>query len=167
MGLEPATPVKGHFIAGETLQFGKVAVETIVTPHDGVDGVVFVVDDGKCRLGILTDLGHVFNGLEDIIGSLDAVLLESNYDPEVLLGSPYPERLKRRIEGIGGHISNFEAAELLLAAASKRMKWACLAHLSQDNNAPDLALKTHRRVLGKRLPLYVAGRYGATDVLKV
>ena len=50
--------------AGETLQFGRVTVETIPTPHDGVDGVVFVVDDGKHRLGILTDLGHVFSGLE-------------------------------------------------------------------------------------------------------
>ena len=114
-----------HFTAGETLQFGRVTVETISTPHDGVDGVVFVVDDGKHRLGILTDLGHVFGELEGVIGSLDAVLLESNYDPDMLANGPYPEFLKERIEGPGGHISNFEAAEVLKSSASKRMKWAC------------------------------------------
>jgi phosphoribosyl 1,2-cyclic phosphodiesterase len=49
-----------HFTAGETLRFGPLRVETVSTPHDGVDGVVFVVDDGKRRLGVLTDLGHVY-----------------------------------------------------------------------------------------------------------
>jgi len=156
-----------HFSAGEGLRFGKVVVETIVTPHDGVDGVVFVVDDGTHRLGILTDLGHVFSELEDIIGSLDAVLLESNYDPHMLATGPYPEWLKERIEGPGGHLSNPESAELLLKAASRRMKWACLAHLSEDNNTPDLAVETHTQILGKRLPIYVATRYEVTAVLEV
>ncbi len=154
-----------HFSAGETLRLGDVTVETISTPHDGSDGVVFVVDDGTHRLGILTDLGHVFNGLEAVIGSLDAVILESNYDPDMLVDGPYPDWLKRRIEGPGGHISNPEAAELLRAASPTRMQWACLAHLSQDNNTPDLALETHRRILGKRLPLCVASRHVPTGLL--
>ena len=111
--------------------------------------MVFVVDDGKHRLGILTDLGHVFSGLADVIASLDAVLLESNYDPDMLANGPYPDWLKERIAGPAGHISNFEAAELLKTAASKRMKWACLGHLSQDNNTPKLALATHRKILGR------------------
>ena len=101
-----------YFVAGETIKFGKVTVETISTPHDAEDGVVFVVDDGKHRLGILTDLGHVFDGLGDVIASLDAVLLESNYDPELLANCARPEWLKKRIAGPEGHISNFEAAEL-------------------------------------------------------
>ena len=94
-----------HFRSGQTLRFGKVAVETIPTPHDGADGVAFVVDDGRRRLGILTDLGHVFHGLAEILESLDAVLLESNYDPEMLTRGPYPVWLKERIRGPGGHIS--------------------------------------------------------------
>ena len=88
-----------HFQSGETVKFGKVVVETIPTPHDAEDGVVFVVDDGKHRLGILTDLGHVFNGLGDVIASLDAVLLESNYDPDMLANSSRPDWLKERIAG--------------------------------------------------------------------
>ncbi len=155
-----------HFVAGETVQIGKVMVETIPTPHDAEDGVVFVVDDGKHRLGILTDLGHVFDGLADVIASLDAVLLESNYDTDMLANGSYPEWLKERIVGPAGHISNVEAAELLLAA-SKRMKWACLGHLSHDNNTPELALATHRTILGDRLPLFLATRYEASGVMEI
>jgi phosphoribosyl 1,2-cyclic phosphodiesterase len=156
-----------HFQAGETVKFGKVVVETIPTPHDAEDGVVFVVDDGKHRLGILTDLGRVFAGLGDVIASLDAVLLESNYDPDLLANCSRPEWLKERISGLAGHISNFEAAELLLGSASKRMKWACLGHLSEDTNTPDLALATHRKILGDRLPLFMATRYEASGVMEI
>jgi len=156
-----------HFAAGDTVKFGKVTVETIPTPHDAEDGVVFVVDDGKQRLGIMTDLGHVFNGLSDVVASLDAVLLESNYDPDMLASGPRPEWLKKRITGPEGHISNLEAAELLNTAASSRMKWGCLGHLSQDNNTTELALDTHRKVLGNRLPLFVASRYEVSKVMEI
>ena len=159
-----------YFAAGETVKFGKVTVETIRTPHDAEDGVVFVVDDGKHRLGIMTDLGHVFDGLGDVVASLDAVLLESNYDPELLANCSRPEWLKKRIAGPEGHISNFEAAELLNAAASTRMQWACLGHLSEENNTPKLALDTHRKILGvvrDRLPLSVASRYEVSAVMEI
>lgn len=155
------------FDAGSSLHFGDVTVETIPTPHDGVDGVAFVVDDGCCRLGVLTDLGHVFPALADAVSSLDAMLLESNYDPQMLAQGRYPAFLKQRIRGPGGHLSNFEAAELVLARAGDRLRWACLGHLSQDNNRPELALGTWRQVLGDRLPLHVAGRYGVSPVMHV
>lgn len=156
-----------HFSAGETLRFDGVSVETIPTPHDGADGAVFVVDDGRHRLGILTDLGHVFADLPGVVASLDAVVLESNYDPDMLADGFYPDFLKERVEGPGGHISNFEAAEVLKSNASKRMQWACLAHLSEDNNTPALAVKTHRRILGKRMPIFVATRYETSDVMRI
>ena len=156
-----------YFAAGEKIQFGEVTVETMSTPHNGADGVVFVVDDGKHRLGIMTDLGHVFDGLGDVIASLDAALLESNYDPEMLANCRRPEWLKERIAGPGGHISNFDAAELLLASASKRMKWACLGHLSHDTNTLELALATQRNILGDRLPLFLATRYEVSGVMEI
>jgi phosphoribosyl 1,2-cyclic phosphodiesterase len=156
-----------HFQAGDKVRFGTVTVETVPTPHDAEDGVVFVVDDGKHRLGILTDLGHVFSGLGDVIASLDAVLLESNYDPEMLASGSRPQWLKDRITGPAGHISNFEAAELLLVSASQRLKWACLGHLSGDNNTPKLSLATNRKILGERLPLFVATRYEASEIIAI
>ena len=110
--------------------------------------------------GILTDLGHVFADLADIVASLDAVLLESNYDPQMLAEGPYPRWLQQRIVGPGGHLSNVEAAEVLHGSATKRVRWVCLAHLSQDNNTAAVALATHRRILGDRLPIEVASRYG-------
>lgn len=156
-----------HFTAGSQLQLGDVTVETISTPHDGVDGVAFVVDDGTHRFGILTDLGYVFTGLREAVGTLDAVLIESNYDPDLLTSGPYPEFLKARIRGLGGHLSNIESARLLSDAADGRLQWACLGHLSEQNNDPELVLNAHRRTLGSRLPLHVASRYTASEVLEI
>ena len=85
----------------------------------------------------------------------------------MLANGSYPDWLKERIAGPAGHISNVEAAELLLTAASKRMRWACLGHLSQDNNTPKLALATHRKLLGDRMPLFVATRSEVSNVMEV
>jgi phosphoribosyl 1,2-cyclic phosphodiesterase len=109
---------------------------------------VIVADDGKHRFGILTDLGRLFSGLGDLIATLDAVRLESNYDPDMFANGPYPESLNKRIEGPGGHISNFEAAEVLKASASKRMKWPCLAHLS-DKRYPPMTDADYERAAGR------------------
>ncbi|MEW6365541.1 MAG: MBL fold metallo-hydrolase [Acidobacteriota bacterium] len=149
------------FRAGQALQFGSVRVETVPTPHDGADGVACVIEACGKRLGILTDLGHVFYELPGVVSSLDAVFIESNYDPEMLERGSYPDWLKRRIVGPRGHISNIEAAELLRSSAGRRMKWACLSHLSGENNEPSVAMDEHRSVLGSPFPIYVASRYEA------
>jgi phosphoribosyl 1,2-cyclic phosphodiesterase len=157
-----------HFRSSDKLRFGDVTVHAIPTPHDSVDGSAFVVEAGTKRLGVFTDLGHVFKDLVHLIASLDAVFLESNYDPTMLAAGPYPAYLKQRIKGPKGHLSNQEAAELLCRAAeSNRLQWACLAHLSEQNNHPDIALKTHREVMAGCVPLYVADRYRATKILTV
>jgi len=155
-----------HFEAGQSVRIGAVEVHTVRTPHDCVDGVAFVVEGEGKRLGILTDLGHVFGGLGEVVGSLDAAFIESNYDVGMLERGRYPAFLKRRIRGQGGHLSNVESAELVRRWGG-RLKWACLAHLSQDNNRPDVALATHRKVLGCELRLMVASRHGRTEVLEV
>lgn len=156
-----------HYEAGARLQFGQVTVETIPTPHDCADGVAFVVDDGTHRAGILTDLGHPFDALDDVVRSLDAVLLESNYDPELLANSSYPYFLQQRIAGPQGHLSNVEAAELLDRSASPRLKWACLAHLSEHNNEPRLAVETHEQIAGRRFKFHVASQRRASPVFEV
>ena len=156
-----------HFRSGSSIRIGGVTVQTVPTPHDGQDGTVFVVDDGNRRLGIMTDLGHVFRDLGRLIASCDAVLLESNYDPLMLAGGRYPRYLKERIKGPRGHISNREAAELLAGAAGSRLRLAVLGHLSEENNSPAVALRTHREVLGESLPLCIAGRYAVSDVMDI
>ena len=155
------------FVSGESIQMGELAVESIRTPHDSVDGVAFVLDDGVSRIGIFTDLGHIFTGLNEALATLDAVVIESNYDPQMLENGLYPEHLKQRIRGPGGHLSNEESAELLSQVDRGRLQWACLAHLSEKNNCPEVALNTHRELLGDQFPLYVASRYQQSECMKV
>jgi phosphoribosyl 1,2-cyclic phosphodiesterase len=156
-----------HFRAGETISLKHLSIETIRTPHDAVDGVAFVIDDGTRRFGLLTDLGHVFAELRQVLGTLDAILLESNYDVGMLARGPYPEFLKSRISGQAGHISNLDAAELLRDHASPQLQWACLAHLSDENNDPQVAVRTHRQILGDSLPIECADRQVASQLMHV
>ena len=155
-----------YFRAGQRLRFDGVTVHTIPTPHDAADGVAFVVEHDGRRLGILTDLGHPFAALGRKLPTLDAAYLESNYDPEMLETGPYPRPLKERIRGGRGHLSNHQAADLVRSAGTK-LQWVALAHLSEQNNDPDLALDTHRRRVGRQLPLHLASRYDVSDVMEV
>jgi phosphoribosyl 1,2-cyclic phosphodiesterase len=151
--------------AGDTLRIGSIKVETVPTPHDAVDGVAFVIDEGRYRVGVLTDLGHVFDQLGSVVESLHAVFLESNYDPDMLATGGYPLSLQQRIQGPAGHLSNLESAELLRASGRKRLKWACLAHLSENNNSPGVAIETHRTVGGHPFPVHAALRDTVTEAL--
>lgn len=154
-----------YFRSGDLLDFGGVSVRTIPTPHDGADGAVFVIAANGKRLGIMTDLGHVFDDLLTAIPTLDAIFIESNYDPEMLDRGSYPYYLKRRIKGPGGHISNHEAAELIRTGTS--LRWACLSHLSEHNNNPHKALQTHREIVPESLTLYTASRYNASAMFSL
>lgn len=161
-------PLRGmnYFTSGQTLQFKNVLVHTIATPHDAADGVGFVIEHAGKRLGILTDLGHPFEGLKELLASLDAVYLESSYDPEMLQAGPYPFHVKQRIVGPHGHLSNYESADLL-SHAGRRLEWAALSHLSAVNNAPPVAMETHQKIVGKSLPLYIASRDHVGDILHI
>lgn len=155
------------FEAGRTLDFGAVTVRTIPTPHDGIDAVCFVVEhDGK-KLGVFTDLGHPFSALGNALAEVDAMYLESNYDPEMLRAGRYTESLKRRIAGAGGHLSNGEAAALAGHRISTKLKWIAVAHLSEENNRPEIALAAHRKKVGTMLPLHVASRHAVGELLEV
>ena len=154
-----------HFESGQTLRFGRTSVHTIPTPHDGVDGVAFVVENGKKRLGIFTDLGHVFDGLDEWLKTVDIAFLESNYDPQLLRSGDYPVWLKNRITGQGGHLSNAQAAELA-RRCSQKLKALALAHLSEHNNTPELALKLAQTQADGKYQVTVAPRFGPSPILK-
>ncbi len=155
-----------HFNAGQMLSFGRTKVHTLPTPHDGVDGVAFVVEKGSKRLGIFTDLGHVFEELPEWLDSVDAAFLESNYDPQLLQTGDYPAWLKKRIVGQRGHLSNPEAATLARQCCG-RLKKLFLAHLSEHNNTPELALKLAQTKADGKYQVELAPRFGPGPVLKV
>jgi len=155
------------FRAGERLCFNNnVMVETLPTPHDAADGVGFIIDDGSIRFGILTDLGHVFPELERVFPTLDGVLIESNYDPRMLNENEnYPTWLKNRIRGQNGHLSNHDTASLIKKAGT-RLRVACLGHLSQENNTPELALEPYQAkgLFKWSFPVRVASRFECVEI---
>lgn len=156
-----------YFESGDTLIFGGAKVYTVRTPHDAADGVAFVIECDRRRLGIFTDLGHPFGGLQDVLESVDAAYLECNYDPEMLETGSYPELLKSRIRGGAGHLSNDESATLLRACGRKLPKWVAVSHLSQENNRPELAVSAQHSAIGRDYPVYHASRYDVSEVWSV
>lgn len=147
-----------YFQAGDVITIGDVRVYTFRTPHDAADGVVFVVEHDNRRLGIFTDLGHVFPGLDELVAGVDAAYLESNYDVTMLLDGPYPYYLKERITGSGGHLSNTDSAKLVKRIAGRRHAWIALSHLSEQNNHPEIALNEHAECVGRDFPFSISSR---------
>jgi len=156
-----------YFRSGDVLTFANVAVHTVPTPHDAADGVAFVVACEGRRLGILTDLGHPFAGLQSLLEDVDAAYLECNYDPDMLECGSYPLYLKRRISGAGGHLSNAESAELLRACGRHKPRWTAVAHLSAENNRPQLAVEAQHRAVGESYPVHHACRDSCSALLTV
>ncbi|MCD6673126.1 MAG: MBL fold metallo-hydrolase [Burkholderiaceae bacterium] len=115
-------------------------VDPVAVPHDAREPVQYVLDDGSVRLGVLTDLGHGSAHVVRALSRLDALVLECNHDPGLLEANRrYTAALKRRIGGQWGHLSNIEAARILAAVDRSRLRIVVAAHLSRQNNRPDLA----------------------------
>lgn len=120
-------------------------------PHDANDCRAFVLTDDAsgARVGIVLDAGHVPEGLAQFLEKLDLLVLESNHDTELLANGPYPWPLKQRISGGQGHLSNIVAAELAVAVSHRGLRSVILAHLSETNNTPELAVGATRDALRK------------------
>ena len=143
--VETVRPGSGLMAAGFKFDF-------IPTPHDGAEPVMVTIERNGKRCGVLTDLGHPFAGLGDILGSLDFVFFESNYDPDMLASNHrYPLPLKARIRGQHGHLSNAEAAEMIGGLPGERLRRVVLSHLSQENNRPELAQACFSSLAAERI----------------
>jgi len=146
-------PVNGirTFRPGASLQLAGFTIQTLPTPHDGAEPAALVLEHGGVRCGVLTDLGHAFPALQEVLGSLHLAILESNHDPEMLARGPYPAWLQRRIRSDHGHLSNAEAAHLVRDHAGPDLRALLLAHLSAENNEPACALRTVQRLAADRI----------------
>lgn len=145
---EKMPPIWRFIDPGKTFEIGGVQVTPFAVPHDAREPVQFVFDDGRHRLGVVTDLGfpsaHVVHSLQ----RLDALVLECNHDESMLERSAYPWSLKKRITGDYGHLSNDAAADLLAAIDHSRLRHVLAAHLSRQNNRPELAQAALARAWG-------------------
>ena len=124
--------------AGERVAIGGMEVQPFTVPHDAAEPVQFVVSDGAAKLGVVTDIGIGTRHVEHMLSGLDALVLECNYDRDLLWAGGYPRWLKERIGGPFGHLDNRDAARLLGALDRSRLKHIVAAHLSQQNNTPEL-----------------------------
>jgi phosphoribosyl 1,2-cyclic phosphodiesterase len=111
----------------------------VPVPHDAREPVQYVVGDGSWRLGVLTDLGVSTTHVEASLSGCDALVLECNHDLEMLAHGDYPYPLKQRISGRLGHLDNDAAAGILASIDTTRLKHIIAAHLSRQNNTPELA----------------------------
>jgi phosphoribosyl 1,2-cyclic phosphodiesterase len=127
---------------------GAIEVRPYTVPHDAREPVQFVLTDGAVKLGVLTDAGQPTRHIVEALSGVDALVLECNYDPEMLVAGPYPKWLKERIGGRLGHLANFASAEIVRAMDCGSLKHVIAAHLSKQNNTPELARAALAGALG-------------------
>lgn len=127
---------------------GDITVRPYLVPHDASEPVQFVFSDGVSRLGVLTDTGCSTAHIEATLTGVDALVIECNHDLEMLMKGPYPAGLKRRVSGRFGHLDNATAAALLGKIDCSRLKHLVAAHLSRQNNRPELATGALADALG-------------------
>lgn len=124
-------------------------MQSFKTPHDAIGSVGFRLECKGESLAYVTDLGYMPDKIMKIIEGSDVVLLEANHDVDMLRSGAYPPFLQHRIHSDEGHLSNDAAALCALELVKCGTKLIVLAHLSDKNNTPDIALKTVRTMLEK------------------
>lgn len=134
---------KIHNIAiGEKFEINDLKIKSFAIPHDAANPCGFTIADSSKTIGIATDIGHMTKDILKQLEPSDFILLESNYEPEILKCSSYPYHLKQRIAGPNGHLPNEEAGKTISYLLKNNLKRAMLGHLSKENNFPELAYKS-------------------------
>lgn len=142
---------------------GDLHITPFPVPHDAREPCQFVFSDGVVRLGVLTDTGSITGHIRQVLDGCEALLLECNHDTAMLANGPYPTRLKRRVGGHLGHLSNAQAADLLSSIDVSALKQLAIAHLSDKNNRPELARSVLAQIL-KCAPEWIAVADQATGL---
>ncbi|HET7096296.1 MAG TPA: MBL fold metallo-hydrolase [Casimicrobiaceae bacterium] len=136
------------FDSHDHFAIGALEVTPVAVPHDAREPVQFVIGDGARRVGVLTDLGVSTAHVEASLSGCDALVLECNHDLEMLARGDYPYSLKQRIAGRLGHLHNEAAAAILARIDTSHLTHIVAAHLSRDNNTPELARGALASALG-------------------
>ncbi|SDC12650.1 MULTISPECIES: MBL fold metallo-hydrolase [unclassified Candidatus Frackibacter] len=158
----------------EGIEIGDLRIGCFSTPHDAVDPVGFTFYSNGKKAAIATDIGYMSEEILDNLTGAELVVLESNHDLEMLKAGPYPWHLKKRIMGTEGHLSNDDAAATVVELVKNSVKRILLAHLSKDNNVPELAHLTTKNMvvdagmkLGKDFELGFAYREEVSQLFQV
>lgn len=138
------------FSTGDEFYINDIKIKSFHTPHDAAESVGYVFEDSSGRAAIATDMGFVTDEVLSVICGCSTVLIEANYDLNMLEIGPYPYELKQRIKGRLGHLCNDDSGALAKILAENGTKEIILGHLSEENNFPLLALKTVENFLTKK-----------------
>lgn len=135
-------------------------------PHDSRECVGYRITFEGRSIGVVTDIGYVTKRVFDMLFGCDTVMIEANHDKDMVRNGRYPEALKQRILSGGGHLSNDDCAELVSMLAKNGTRHIILAHLSEENNTPDIALETVGKALvDRRADLVAACADSVTEAL--
>lgn len=129
------------------IKIGDFYITPFAVPHDSSGNVGYKIEVDDVTFCLMTDVGHVTEEMQQYIGEADYLVLEANYDSEMLRNGPYPQHLKIRVDGPTGHLSNNACGEAIANYATSKLKHVWLCHLSEENNHPVLAQKTVEQIL--------------------
>ncbi len=146
-------PAVEYFHSGTNFSIGDISITPFTIPHDAADPCGFVFESRSERIAIATDLGYMPPNVKAALRRLDVLLLESNHDLEMLKDGPYPWSVKQRVLSRVGHLSNHATAEFLAHDYDGGAAYIVLGHLSEQNNAPELALLSAEQAIGGRMSL--------------
>jgi phosphoribosyl 1,2-cyclic phosphodiesterase len=146
-------PAVEYFKAGHPFCIGDLDIMPFTIPHDAADPCGFVFESEGIRMALATDLGYMPPNVKSALKCIDVLLLESNHDLEMLRDGPYPWSVKQRVLSRVGHLSNDATAEFLQKDYDGGAAYIVLGHLSESNNAPELARITAEQAIGDRMRL--------------
>ncbi|MBP5629828.1 MAG: MBL fold metallo-hydrolase [Bacteroidaceae bacterium] len=155
LGKKPRIETVTTIYKGSTFRMLGMEITPFSVPHDSRDNIGFFISHDNVRLCIVTDCGHWTNEIERYVSQATHLVLESNYDPDMLANGPYPIVLQNRIRNGQGHLSNPQAAEVI-ARHCDHLKIIWLCHLSEQNNTPQLALASAKQAAGNALTNIIA-----------
>src|ERR1017187_4683967 len=153
-GAIPELPKSEHFSAGVGFRVGDIEVMPFTIPHDAEDPVGFTFRAEGVKIGFATDLGYMPVSVRDHLRGCSVLVMESNHDVEMLRSGPYPWSVKQRVMSRVGHLSNDALAEFFSSDYDGGAEYVILAHLSEQNNHPEIARAAAEQALGGRQGLW-------------
>lgn len=154
--------------AGDAAASNGLLVRSFSVSHDAADPVGYVIECERAKLGLAMDLGRPSQLVRNRLAGVHALVLESNYCPELLRQGSYPPAVQQRIRGRRGHLSNAAMSKLLAGLLHRDLRLVVLVHISAENNDPDLAGEMARRVVrGREVEVVVARQDQPTPLFEV
>jgi phosphoribosyl 1,2-cyclic phosphodiesterase len=153
-GERPRLDQLERFEAGQRFQVGDIEVRPFTIPHDAADPVGFTFRVEGTKVSIATDLGYLPANVRDHLRNSDILVMESNHDVEMLRGGPYPWQVKQRVASNVGHLSNEKLAHFFSNDYDNGAVFVVLAHLSEQNNHPEIARREAEKALAQRGGLF-------------